>query len=186
MDAQTNKTTLGFTEGSAIGLIIGGLIGSLITYFAVKKKFEKKADKEIEEVRETYSQLTKQETKATEEPVKVVESVKHVTPNVSIEHALFVDPEEPHAIPMELYISDDDYDKETLIYYEEDEVLTDQFDHVLDVNDVIGRDSLDHFGEEDEDILYVRNKRVMTDYEVILEHRASPPTALAEGDEDDD
>ena len=38
----------------------------------------------------------------------------------------------------------------------------------------IGLDSLNHFGEYEEDVLYVRNERLRTDYEVLMDPRTYP------------
>ena len=182
--------------GSIIGFIIGAVIGGLTTYFATKKKIKAKADKEIEEVRDIYEKMTlehkkekeKEKKKEEEEPVKndKVKVMHHRILTESEKKAEESKKDIPEIIPIESFVEDDDYDKETLIFYEEDGVLTDQYDHVVGLNETIGEESLNHFGEEEEDIVYVRNSKLMIDYEVILEHKASPPTALAEGDEDDD
>jgi hypothetical protein len=58
-----------------------------------------------------------------------------------------------------------------LTYYS-DGVLTDENDEVLeDVEDIIGIDSLNHFGEYEEDSVYVRNDEKLCDYEILLDNR---------------
>ena len=198
-----------------IGFAVGALVGGLVTYFATKKRFEAKANKEIKEVRDYY---TEEFIKDYNHSSDKMAEPKKIEPNNTQEVkkgksliALKVDPfsldkafetsanvvEDIRIIRLQDFTDDDEYDKETLIYYEDD-VLTDQYDHVELIDDVIGRECLEHFGEEpadiysdefvkgEEDIVYVRNERFKTDYEVIYEHRAAPPSALLEGDEDDD
>lgn len=177
--------------GSVIGFIIGAVVSGLTTYFATKKKIKAKADEEIEEVRDIYEKMTlehSKEKKKEEVPVKnyKVQAMHHRILTESEKKVEESKKDIPEIIPIESFVEDDDYDKETLIFYEEDGVLTDQYDHVIGLNETIGEEALNHFGEEEEDIVYVRNNKLMIDYEVILEHKASPPTALAEGDEDDD
>ena len=63
------------------------------------------------------------------------------------------------------------YDKITLLYYEDDGTLATESDNMIeDIDVAIGDSSLDHFGEYEEDAVYVRNDRLSTDYEVLLQH----------------
>lgn len=82
-----------------------------------------------------------------------------------------VKPDEPYVIAAEQYHEERDYyDKETLYYYDEDEVLTDDQEEIItDEKAIVGEDSLLCFGDrsEDADIVFVRNERLTTDYEVI-------------------
>lgn len=64
-----------------------------------------------------------------------------------------------------------DYEKVSLTYYS-DKVLTDDNDDVIeDIDAVIGVESLDHFGEYEEDSVFVRNDQRMCDYEILLDTR---------------
>ena len=192
MERQSYEAVL--ATGSVIAFFVGTAVGGLVTYFATKNRIRAKADEEIEEVRDIYEKMTlehkKKEESVSKESAKVKPSLEDIygkyVASANSKESKEPKKEKPRIISMASYAEDEAYDKETLIFYEEDGVLTDQYDHVLDVDMTIGRESLNHFGEEEEDILYVRNDKLMTDYDVVLEHRASPPTALAEGDEDDD
>ena len=63
------------------------------------------------------------------------------------------------------------YTTETLTYYA-DHVLTDDFDNPIeDVEAMVGEESLNHFGEYEEDAVYVRNERHKIDYEILLDER---------------
>lgn len=63
----------------------------------------------------------------------------------------------------------DIYEYETLtLFYFADGVVTDSDKQPLDdVDEIIGLDSLNHFGEYEEDAVYVRNDRLKADYEVL-------------------
>ena len=182
MDVQNDSPALGFSEGTIIGFVIGAAVGGVVTYFVTRNVFRKKANEEIEEVRKTYFEMNRKEVakecKETETQI-ITASTDEEDPNRLTKEKI----SKPYVIKFENYIEDDSYDKETLIYYEGNDTLTDQFDHVIDIS-IIGREALDHFGEEEEDTVYVRNYKLLTDYEVVLEHKSSPPTALAEGDEE--
>lgn len=66
-----------------------------------------------------------------------------------------------------------DFDKETLIWYEEDEVLCDDRAEPIEyVEKTVGSEALSSFGMESgkEDIVYVRNLSMCCDFEVSREH----------------
>lgn len=78
----------------------------------------------------------------------------------------------PYVIkPEEFGQTDDDYDLISLNYYA-DGVLTDDFDDIIeDVEGTVGEDSLSHFGEYENDTVYVRNDARKVDYEICLDKR---------------
>lgn len=61
------------------------------------------------------------------------------------------------------------YTVTTLIYYDDGVVADTAYEIIDDVNDVIGTDSLGHFGDfPNHDSIYVRNDRLRTDFEVCM------------------
>ena len=74
----------------------------------------------------------------------------------------------PYVIPPEEY-DENDYETESLTYYA-DGVLTDMYDNIIeDVEDTVGTDSLTHFGEYEDDSVFVRNDERQIDYEILLD-----------------
>lgn len=64
----------------------------------------------------------------------------------------------------------DDYDEETLYFYEEDETLIDVYDEIIpDEANTVGTDYMNHF-DDIEEVVFVRNNRLKRDYEIILNH----------------
>ena len=64
----------------------------------------------------------------------------------------------------------DDYNTITLVYYKDDVVTTYDTGEVLtdkEVEDLIGEESLSHFGEYEEDRVFVRNDARKIDYEIL-------------------
>lgn len=55
--------------------------------------------------------------------------------------------------------------------YFADGVLADSWGYEVDIEETIGEDALNHFGEYDDDIVYVRNERTEIDYEVSRDPR---------------
>ena len=63
----------------------------------------------------------------------------------------------------------DGYENICLTYYS-DKVLADEFDEIIyDIDGTIGEESLNHFGEEELNYLFVRNDNLKCDYEVVLD-----------------
>lgn len=77
----------------------------------------------------------------------------------------------PYVIPPEQFGEEDDYDCVSLTYYA-DHILADDNDQLLeDVEDTVGFESLTHFGEYEDDSVYVRNDRLKIDYEILRDEQ---------------
>ena len=65
----------------------------------------------------------------------------------------------------------EEFEQISLTYYS-DHILTDDNDEIIeDVDDIVGIESLDHFGEFEDDSVFVRNERLKCDYEILLDQR---------------
>lgn len=79
----------------------------------------------------------------------------------------FVDESVRVISPMEL--NDSDYETITLKYYNDD-ILTDDRDEIIeDPVGIVGDDFKKHFGEYEDDCVYVRNDNLDVDYEILLQ-----------------
>lgn len=68
-------------------------------------------------------------------------------------------------------MEDEDYDKVSVTYYA-DGVLADEYDEVVEnVDEIVGEESLTHFGEYEDDSVFVRNDKLKCDYEILLDQR---------------
>ena len=77
----------------------------------------------------------------------------------------------PYVIPPEEFGEMDGYSQVSLTFYA-DNVLTDEYDRIIpDVDKVVGFDSLSHFGEYEDDSVFVRNDRLKCDYEILADQR---------------
>ena len=82
----------------------------------------------------------------------------------------------PYVIsPDDFRCSPPGYNAQALDYFS-DGVLADNWGVELDVEDTIGEDSLKHFGEYADDVVYVRNERKEMDYEVTQDPRTYDET----------
>lgn len=85
-----------------------------------------------------------------------------------------VTPDGPRIIPPDLFGSEEGYDEINLTCYA-DGTLTDDADRIMDETDIentVGRESLKHFGEYEEDAVHVRNDRLKADYEILMDARS--------------
>ena len=82
-------------------------------------------------------------------------------------------PDKPYVITIEDFMNPEedyeDYDRVTITYYEGDGVLTDDADKTIpDVDKTVGTSNLRKFGKgsDNADIVYVRNERINTSFEI--------------------
>jgi hypothetical protein len=178
-------------KNSIVGLAIfaaGVAVGSVATVFVVKKKYEQIAQEEIQSIKDRYFNTKDVESEAIEpsknEPEtpefdevdkeeyydKLTDEGYTSYENIYTSKEPDMD-EEPYVIPPDEYGEKDDYECVSLTYYA-DSVLTDDFDNVIeDVEGSVGFESLSHFGEYEDDSVFVRNDRLKCDYEILLDAR---------------
>lgn len=178
-----------------IMFILGAAVGSIVTWRYVEKKYEQIAQDEIDSVKEVFSKREKDFTEETEvvdarikadnakEKPSVVEYAARLREqgytnysDIGTEDEEEVKKEsmtvdKPYVIAPEDFGEFDDYEKISLTYYA-DQILADDNDELVnDVEDVVGFDSLNSFGEYEDDSVFVRNDRLKCDYEILLDQR---------------
>lgn len=167
---------------SLIVFAAGAAVGSVVTWKLVKTKYEQIAQEEIDSVKEVFSRKNEQ----TEEVCENTENegddfvnYKRVIKDTGYARVSNEKQEEgdedmsdaPYVISPEEFDELDDYDVESLTLYA-DGVLTDDFNNVIeDVDSLVGSESLDHFGEFEDDSVFVRNDRLKCDYEILADER---------------
>ena len=146
----------------------------------VEKKVEKIAKKEVEKIRKEYNEydnLTKNYTSYSkneteenvEEDEEVCENDEDRVELDEIERAS--DYDRPYIIEPQEFGALDGYSLITLYHYS-DNVLADDCDELVeDLDDVVGEDYASHFGEYEDDCVYVRNDRLKADYEICRDLR---------------
>lgn len=184
---------------SLLVFITGVAIGSSVTWYYTKTKYEQIAAEEIESVKEVFSKKYKSEDEVTTErgsrskngvyddatprsnmKQQTVKAERTDYTKYSVKKQVVVDKEKeedermkkPYVIPPEEFGENDEYDKIGLKFYA-DKVLTDDDDErIADVENTVGLDAVNHFGEYEEDSVFVRNDRLKTDYEILLDLRS--------------
>lgn len=163
--------------------LLGVGIGSLVTWWFVKSKYEKIAQEEIEAVIEHFSQKEKELEDAA--AIDIPEEVKVQSTNQGTKYNHSVTIEKPalneyikkadtykskdiRVISPDEYGDIDDYERCSLTYYA-DGFLVDENDELVDdIEETVGEDFADHFGEYEEDSVYIRNDIRECDYEVLM------------------
>lgn len=155
--------------------LLGATVGSAVAWRLSKTYYEQIAEEEIASVKEVYSNRDRSEIKEGKtayvhgEEVKGTCTYAELTKNYTEPQAS--EKEErmnrPRVIRPDDFGEDDAYDICSLIYYA-DKVLTDTRGNIIeDVEGTVGVDSLSHFGEFEDDSVFVRNDETMTDYEIL-------------------
>ena len=156
---------------------LGAAVGSVVTWKLVKDKYARIAQEEIDSVKEVFSKRNKPEESVEEkdeEPVPEPEEVaeyKSIINNCgySVVERVETMHDKPYVIEPENFGEDPDYETISLTYYA-DGVLTDENNCIIDpgeIESLIGEESLDHFGEYEDDSVFVRNEERKTDYEIL-------------------
>lgn len=176
-----NNTTIGVLTFAA-----GAAIGAAATWIFAKNKYEKIIDKEVESVKETYAKRYADDTETsnteetvTEESIVETDDEGYEEYNNLCQSYVSSDQagdsesvsDKPYVISPEEFGEREGYDQFSLTYYA-DSYLTDENDCLIeDVESIIGFESLTHFGEYEDDSVFVRNDRLKCDYEILLDQR---------------
>jgi len=181
--------------GAAISFLAGAALGSLTTWFCVKKKYEHIAQEEIDSVKEVFGrnkkcchceeeQKEKEDTEtrqtaeeAREKPdifeyAKKLREVGYNGESEAKKYKVIVEPE-PYVISPEEFGCLDDYVKVSLTYYA-DGILADENDEIMDedyIREAVGEDFGQHFGEYEDDSVFIRNEEKGCDYEILADLR---------------
>ena len=183
------------TLTNVIIFVAGAAIGSAVTYKIVKTKYERILQEEIDDVKATYANReitvkdvveacvennidvnfdirpTEEEREEYESIVKSENYLGYTTEKISNEK------EEPDMVKPYVIspgeVGDCDYPVISLTYYEGDEILTDEYDKIIsNVDELVGEDFADHFGEYEDDSVFVRNEEQEVDYEILKDYRS--------------
>ena len=185
-----NKSIIG-----VVSFIFGAAVGTFITQELVKKKYERIAQEEIESVKELYK--AKENTSGILQGIiegmnnpnkELKEKIQHVSDKIMNDYKRILKDQkysndtendnsersssvEPYVICPEEFGEVEDYDRVSFTYYA-DGVLADEYDEIVEnVDEIIGEESLTHFGEYEDDSVFVRNDKLKCDYEILLDQR---------------
>lgn len=184
---------------NSVGFLIfvaGAAIGSAATWYYTKEYYKKRNQEDIDSVKEKFSYKKETEGEKTDsgedkaqkaadmakEKTSVADYAKKLSQEGYTNYSNVETSKEesdvmskvdeiPFVIPPEEFGEIEEYDKISLTYYA-DHILADDGDEIIeDVEGTVGWDSLNHFGEYEDDSVFVRNHRLKVDYEILLDQR---------------
>lgn len=189
------KITMNNTLTNVIIFVAGAAVGSAVTYKIVKTKYERILQEEIDDVKATYAnrEITLKDiadvaskngidmdvdiTPSEEDRSEYESIIKKANYLGYVTEKLSNDKEEPDMVKPYVIspgeVGECDYPVMSLTYYEGDGVLTDSFDKIIrNVDEIVGEDFADHFGEYEDDSVFVRNEEQEVDYEILKDYRS--------------
>lgn len=171
----------------------GAAIGSAVTWFYAKKYYEKISNDEIDSMKEWLARRVEEQDKHGEDqtPDETAEPAEEPEKESNDDRATYEemverlsynnyyhgptkevdDMDEPYVIKPEIFGEEDDYEEVSLTYYA-DGVLCDERDNrIEDIAGTVGEDYAEHFGDYEDDSVFVRNDRLKTDFEILKDWR---------------
>lgn len=171
---------------------IGAALGAFATWQYLKPKYERMVQDEVNEFKKDWSE---REGEKAEDPneddesrimdIEELEQKRNELRKMAKQYDDILDEnkytkvlekggsnmkdDEPYVIsPLKFAEEDEDYDVVSLTYHADGFLVDDMGVLIDDVESIVGTEFPEHFGEytEDPDTVYVRNERLMTDYEI--------------------
>ena len=185
-----NKTLVG-----VVSFALGAAAGAAGAWYILKTRYEEIAQEEIDSVKQVFKKRLdemgdKDISSKSDEPVEEdseksdgsddsaeKEEYKQVVDYTGYSATTESDekkdrPEDrPYVIPPDAVGELVGYDYIELIFFSDNTITDDQYELLENPEDIIGFESLNHFGEYEEDSVYVRNDRLKCDYAILLDER---------------
>lgn len=162
----------------------GAAIGSVVTWKLLKTKYEQIAQEEIESVKETFQRLREDEEDELVGDIDIPTEPDHRTAEKPplAEYAARVrdleygdgehEEKEDEPVDKPYVIEPGEFDElgyETVtLYLYEDGTITDEQDNIIDdIEGMTGAELIKHFGEYEDDSVFVRSDARQCDYEIL-------------------
>lgn len=184
---------------NVLAFAVGAAIGSAVTWKIVKDQYERIVQEELESIKEAFSERPVVEQESTDDSSDDEEDQgqRSTQINWSDYEDLDEDDEDedikkynvlvnqynneeggvdsvgtkPYVISPYDYGELDDYYQIELTYYADGILEDDEYNIVDDIDELIGEDSLNTFGEYEDDSVFVRNERLRTDFQILKDLR---------------
>lgn len=161
----------------------GAAVGSVVTWKLVKTKYAQIAQEEIDSVKKVFSRRNnekKEEKKVeSEEKPDLTEYAKKLNEEGYTDYTDVDNTEKgdtnsmvgPYVIPPDEFGEKLGYETVSLTYYA-DGILTDEIDEPMDkIDGIVGKDFATHFGEWEDDSVFIRNDDLKLDFEILMDCR---------------
>ena len=162
----------------------GAAIGAVATWKVLGVRYEQRYQRDVQSTKEAYENLSRrvEPINPDDQPGSVEEELPDIREYAArLKEEEYFDyssvpeePEEPKEIIDRPYVISpeefgefEDYEKIELVYYADDKLADDRCELVDDVDELVGEESLTHFGEYENDAVHVRNDAKKCDYEIL-------------------
>lgn len=166
-----------------LAFTLGAAVGSVATWQVLEKKIEAKYEALVQEEIESIKEVSarKNNTEPVEEDTDQNENKESEGYDVNEYSSLLKNEgyteeyeevkkvDEPYVIPPDEFGELDEYETISLTYYSDGYLVDDMGELVEDVEDVVGLDFKERFGEYEDDCVYVRNDSRKADYEILYD-----------------
>ena len=176
---------------SKVLIFVGGAAtGAVVTWRLLKPYYDKIVNEELVSIREAYARKYGEQTTEeppTDEPEEIADlsedgkqyvetivtegymkysDIKQMTKDIR-------DLNQPYVIAPEEFGDMGDYDIEYLTYYADGTLANEMDEPIIDVEDVVGANALNHFGTDtsEPELVFVRNDELRKDFEISLDSR---------------
>lgn len=160
-----------------IGFLVGAVVGSAVTYLYFRSKNEvveyepEEATNEIPTEKVDIPKTGFEESKEYSEfasPYRSTYSEKYnQTVELQKDQMEASKSNKPQVIEPGLFGDDPEYSKFTLKYYKDGVLLDSSNNPIENVEGTVGEDFADHFGEYEEDSVYIRNDAIKSYFEIL-------------------
>ena len=166
----------------AAGAVVGGAAG----WFYAREKYAGIADEEIQSVKMAYAMREQRLAEGATTPATagkplekpdLIGYAKTLQKEGYTDYSSTIEARDsqktgdiPHVISPEEFGEIEEYTKISLSYFADGVLADDNNEVVDDVEEIVG-DALSHFGEYEDDAVFVRNDAKRCDYEILLDAR---------------
>lgn len=163
------------------GFILGVASGSLAMWKYLDKKYTDRANEEIESVVSAFKKYSNVVNEPVDNIVVELDGEEEVN---TIDYSSIYKKQKPkktttrakekrpYLISENEYGQIDDFDTISLLYYEKDDMLVDEFDEPIDHSDATICWKEFDSAIVDHDVVYVRNEKLKVDYEITKDLRS--------------
>lgn len=183
---MTNKTM------AAIAFIFGVATGYAVADYLLKDKYEKRYQDELGSLKlvmEAKKEKTtvkhveahqEEDKKRTDDNENIMEYAKRLQKNGYIDYSGFggtaggkeeMGTAEPYVISPEEFGELEEYEQISLTFFADGVLTDDDYEVIENPDEIVGEESLTHFGEYEDDSVFVRNDKMKCDYEILLDNR---------------
>lgn len=176
------------TWNKVLWFVAGIAVGVAVTNHFFKTKYERLYQEDVESVKRAFSTPLQSEppedtverfvdgsiTQETEAYEAIINSQGYGTATDNPVDSIGKEVKgvsRPYVISPADFDTEDGYEVYSLTYFADGTLVDEQNNPIEDVDEMVGRDSLNHFGEYEDYTVHVRNKAQMCDFEITYDLR---------------